>query len=138
MRGDTPSILLPSVVKRDGEQVDQLANFPPDKYKKQGEITMRICEIVGPANTAQPQQQQQQQQQPQNQQRQPVALEPTEVTQGRMRREMAKKIAKSRAQNIQPTGDDLAIAFTRACQAQNAVDDAAAQSGDYRKKHFNG
>ena len=78
-----------------------------------------------------------QQSQPQQQKRQPAALEPTDVTRGRMRRELAKKIALSQAQ-IQPTGDDLAIAFTRACQAKNAVDDAAQQTGDYRPKRFNG
>ena len=54
-----------------------------------------------------------------------------------MRRELAKKIAQSQAQ-VQPTEDDLAIAFMRACQAQNAVDDAAQQTGDYRPKRFNG
>ena len=64
-------------------------------------------------------------------------LEPTDVTRGRMRRELAKKIAQSQAQ-VQPTEDDLAIAFMRACQAQNAVDDAAQQTGDYRPKRFNG
>lgn len=91
---------------------------------------MRISEIIGTAaNTAQTQ--------PQKQQRQPVALEPTDVARGRMRRELAKKIAQSQAQ-MEPTNDDLAIAFTRACQAQNAVDDAAAQSGNYRAKRFNG
>jgi len=68
---------------------------------------------------------------------QPVALEPTDATRGRMRCNLAKKIAKSQAQ-VQPTQDDLAIAFMRACQAQNAVDDTAQQTGDYRAKRFNG
>ena len=71
------------------------------------------------------------------QQPQPAAIVPTDTARGRMRRNLAKKIAQSQAQ-IQPTGDDLAIAFTRACQAKNAVDDAAQQTGDYRPKRFNG
>ena len=96
---------------------------------------MRISEIVTPTNTtqnAQPAQQQAQQKK-----RQPVAIEPADAARGRMRREMAKNIAKSRT-HVQPTEDDLAIAFMRACQAQNAVDDAAEQTGDYRAKPFNG
>lgn len=92
---------------------------------------MRISEIIGPANTAQ------NDQQPQQQKRQPVAIEPTDVARGRMRREMAKKIAQSQAQ-IQPTDDDRMIAFMRACQAKNAVDDNAQHTGDYRAKRFNG
>lgn len=91
---------------------------------------MRIAEIIGPTNTPQTTQ-------PQKKQRQPVALEPTDVARGRMRRELAKKIAQSQAQ-IQPTSDDLAIAFTHACQAKNAIDDAAQKTGDYHTKRFNG
>ena len=109
----------------------EFARFPADKYKKQGEITMRFSEFSPPASAAQNRQPRQQQK------RQPAALEPTDVTRGRMRRELAKKIAQSQAQ-VQPTGDDLAIAFTRACQARNAVDDAAQQNGDYRAKRFKG
>ncbi len=96
---------------------------------------MRISEIVTRTNTTpsnQPAQQQAQQQK-----RQPVAIEPADAARGRMRREMAKNIAKSRT-HVQPTEDDVAIAFMRACQAQNAVDDAAEQSGDYRPRRFNG
>ena len=92
---------------------------------------MRFSEFAPPASAAQNRQPRQQQK------RQPAALEPTDVTRGRMRRELAKKIAQSQTQ-IQPTGDDLAIAFTRACQAKNAVDDAAQQTGDYRAKRFKG
>lgn len=71
------------------------------------------------------------------QQPQPAAIVPTDTARGKLRRNLAKKIAKSQTQ-IQPTSDDLAIAFTRACQAKNAVDDAAQQTGDYRAKRFNG
>ena len=92
---------------------------------------MRFSEFAPPASAAQNRKPRRQQK------RQPAALEPTDVTRGRMRRELAKKIAQSQAQ-VQPTSDDLAIAFTRACQAQNAVDDAAQQTGDYRPKRFNG
>ena len=72
---------------------------------------MRFSEFAPPASAAQNRQPQQQQK------RQPAALEPTDVTRGRMRRELAKRIAQSQAQ-VQPTEDDLAIAFMRACQAQ--------------------
>ena len=77
------------------------------------------------------------QQQSAQQKRQPVNLTPTDAARGKMRRELAKKIAKSQEQ-LKPTSDDLAIAFTRACQARRAVDDAAQQTGDYRPKRFNG
>ena len=96
---------------------------------------MRFSEFA-PANSAAPDNQPAQQQ-PRPPQPKPIQLEPMDVVRGKMRRKLAQDIAKSQAQ-LQPTSDDLAIAFTRACQARNAVDDAAQQNGDYRAKRFNG
>ena len=68
----------------------------------------------------------------------PIAsLMPTDTKRGRLRRELSRSIAQKNT-SLEPTDDDLAIAFMRYCQAQNAIDDEAESTGDYQSTQFAG